>query len=163
MKLCALRHVLPYFGGRIAETTTRAAIARISPVMATNVVAHFFCRIRFDTPRRIEHVGAAIDEQMVERSGAPILDRIIRARRSHGPILPRARAAPTFANACSETPCLASGVSMTVIPARKTKSEALPKLSDLIERIIEAEVKIANSVPLRFRQPDRQWDLQSTG
>lgn len=43
------------------------------------------------------------------------------------------------------------------------KTQALPKLSDSIERIIELEVKIANSIPLRFRQPDKQADLQSTG
>ena len=42
------------------------------------------------------------------------------------------------------------------------KTQALPKLSDSIERIIELEVKIANSIPLRFRQPDKQADLQST-
>ena len=43
------------------------------------------------------------------------------------------------------------------------KTQALPKLSDLIERIIKPEVMIANSIPLRFRQPDKQADLQSTG
>ena len=43
------------------------------------------------------------------------------------------------------------------------KTQALPKLSDLIERIVKPEVMIANSIPLRFCQPDKQADLQSTG
>ncbi len=43
------------------------------------------------------------------------------------------------------------------------KTQDLPKLSALIERIIKPEVKIANSIPLRFRQPEKQADLQSTG
>lgn len=43
------------------------------------------------------------------------------------------------------------------------KSEALSKLADLVERIIAPEIKVANPVPLRFRQHDKQAGLQSTG
>ena len=43
------------------------------------------------------------------------------------------------------------------------KAEALAKLSDLIERIVSPDWHDSNPIPLRFRQPDRQPDLQSTG
>ena len=43
------------------------------------------------------------------------------------------------------------------------KTEAISKLAELIEQIISPQKKAANPIPLRFRQPDRQEDLQSTG
>ena len=43
------------------------------------------------------------------------------------------------------------------------KTEAISKLAELIEQIISPQKIAANPIPLRFRQPDRQEDLRSTG
>jgi integrase len=106
----------------------------------------------------------ALDERMVELNGAPIPEWIIHDLR---------RTARSLLAHTGVRPDICERVLGHAIPGvwgvydrysyEDEKTEALAKLSDLIERIIEPEAKVANPIPLCFRRPDRQGDLQSTG
>ena len=106
----------------------------------------------------------ALDERMVELNGAPIPDWIIHdLRRTARSLLARAGVRPDICERVLGHAIPGVWGVYDRYSYEDEKTEALAKLSDLIERIIEPEVKVPNPIPLRFRQPDRQADLQSTG
>ena len=106
----------------------------------------------------------ALDDRMEELYGAPIARWVVHDLR---------RTARTLMSRAGVRPDICERVLGHAIPGvwgvydrysyEEEKAEALAKLSNLIERIVSPDRQDSNPIPLRFRRPDRQPDLQSTG
>jgi len=95
----------------------------------------------------------ALDERMEELNGEPIPPWVIHdLRRTARSLMARAGVRPDICERVLGHAIPGVWGVYDRYSYEDEKTEALSKLSDLIEKIISPEVKVANPIPLRFRQ-----------
>lgn len=101
-----------------------------------------------------------LDKRMAELSGAPVPDWVIHdLRRTARSLMARAGVRPDICERVLGHAIPGVWGVYDRYSYEEEKTDAMSKLSDLIERIILPEVKVANPIPLRFRQKIEESEL----
>lgn len=103
-----------------------------------------------------------LDERMEELNGAPIPAWVVHdLRRTARSLMARAGVRPDICERVLGHAIPGVWGVYDRYSYEDEKTEAMSKLSDLIERIISPEVKVANPIPLRFRQKMEESEFVS--